>query len=248
MEQASSDESCPSNIHLRNRQRTKDNIRSATVDVDVLDCPVCFEQLTIPIFQCDNRHMVCSSCCSKLRDIFPTCASPIGHIRCRGTETVIESVFLPCINAELGCAEKVSFLKESTHKKECSFSLCSCPVQDCNYTGSYTDLYDHYAIYTHQDSMGRGFECGTPFYVLLNISVKIFIKREFDMKLLFAVQCFREPYGVYVTISCIVPSSPEVKKTLQVNLETPLENSMLIPHCSLSGDLLDLRLCIKKLN
>ncbi|KAL0805223.1 hypothetical protein Bca101_097714 [Brassica carinata] len=214
MEQASSDESCPSNIHLRNRQRTKDNIRSATVDVDVLDCPVCFEQLTIPIFQCDNRHMVCSSCCSKLRDIFPTCASPIGHIRCRGTETVIESVFLPCINAELGCAEKVSFLKESTHKKECSFSLCSCPVQDCNYTGSYTDLYDHYAIYTHQDSMGRG---------------------------------------------CIVPSSPEVgntmtyespdvKKTLQVNLETPLENSMLIPHCSLSGDLLDLRLCIKKLN
>ncbi|CAN6934073.1 unnamed protein product [Brassica oleracea] len=238
MEQASSDESCPSNIHLRNRQRTKDNIRSATVDVDVLDCPVCFEQLTIPIFQCDNRHMVCSSCCSKLRDIFPTCASPIGHIRCRGTETVIESVFLPCINAELGCAEKVSFLKESTHKKECSFSLCSCPVQDCNYTGSYTDLYDHYAIYTHQDSMGRG---------------------EFDMKLLFAVQCFREPYGVYVTISCIAPSSPEVgntmtyespdvKKTLQVNLETPLENSMLIPHCSLSGDLLDLRLCIKKLN
>ncbi|KAF3524116.1 hypothetical protein F2Q69_00048640 [Brassica cretica] len=122
MEQASSDESCPSNIHLRNRQRTKDNIRSATVDVDVLDCPVCFEPLTIPIFQ-----------------------------------------------------------------------------------------------------------------------------------------CFREPYGVYVTISCIAPSSPEVgntmtyespdvKKTLQVNLETPLENSMLIPHCSLSGDLLDLRLCIKKLN
>nr|VDD61677.1 unnamed protein product [Brassica oleracea] len=183
--------------------------------------------------------MACSSCCSKLRDICPTCASPIGHIRCRGMETVIESVFLPCINAELGCAEKVSFLKESTHKKESSFSLCSCPVQECNYTGSYTDLYDHYAIYTHQDSGKR---------------------------------CFREPYGVYVTISCIAPSSPEVghfsykisyviadghtmtyespdvKKNLQVNLETLLENSMLIPHCSLSGDLLDLRLCIKKLN
>ena len=107
------------------------------------------------VFQCDNRHMACSSCCSKLRDICPTCASPIGHIRCRGMETVIESVFLPCINAELGCAEKVSFLKESTHKKESSFSLCSCPVQECNYTGSYTDLYDHYAIYTHQDSGKR---------------------------------------------------------------------------------------------
>lgn len=224
------------------------------------------------VFQCDNGHLACSSCCSKLRDICPTCGSPIGHIRCRGMETVIESVFLPCINAKLGCAKRIPFLKQSTHKKECCFSFCSCPVQDCNYTGTYTDLYDHYAISTHQDSMGRGFECGTPFYVLMNISEKIFIKREFYMKLLFAVQCFREPYGVYVTVSCIAPSSPEVghfsyeisyivadghtmtyespdvKKILQVNLETPPGNSMLIPHSLLPGDLLDLRLYIKKLN
>lgn len=47
-----------------------------------------------------------------------TCASPIGHIRCRAMETVIESVFLPCINAKLGCAKKVPFLNESTHKKD----------------------------------------------------------------------------------------------------------------------------------
>ena len=153
---------------------------------------------------------LCSSCCSKLSNICPTCASPIGHIHCRGMETLIESVFLPCINAKLGCTEKVPFLKESTHKKECSLSICSCHVQDCNCTGSYTDLCDHYDMYSHQDSMGRGLECGTPFYVLINISEKIFIKREFDMKLLLAVQCFREPYGVYVTVSCIAPSSLEV--------------------------------------
>ncbi|KAL0866647.1 hypothetical protein Bca101_045765 [Brassica carinata] len=222
MERASSEKSGLSNIHLKKRQRTDGNIRTAMVDFDVLDCPVCFEPLTIPIFQCDNGHLACSSCCSKLRDICPTCGSPIGHIRCRGMETVIESVFLPCINAKLGCAKRIPFLKQSTHKKECCFSFCSCPVQDCNYTGTYTDLYDHYAISTHQDSMGRGFE----------------------------LQCFREPYGVYVTLrmDTLTYESPDVKKILQVNLETPPENSMLIPHSLLSGDLLDLRLCIKKLN
>lgn len=42
--------------------------------------------------------------------------------------------------------------------------------------------------------------------------------------------------------------SPDVKKILEVNLETPQENSMLIPHSLLRGELLDLKLCIKKLN
>ncbi|WZY89213.1 hypothetical protein YC2023_045948 [Brassica napus] len=89
--------------------------------------------------------------------------------------------FVSCLNAKLGCAENVSLGKESLHKKECNFSPCSCPVQDCNFPGSYIDLYD-------------------------------------------------------------------VKKILEVNLETPQENSMLIPHSLLRGELLDLKLCIKKLN
>lgn len=91
------------------------------------------------------------------------------------------------------------------------------------------------------------------------------------MKLLFALHCFREPYGVYVNVSCSAPSSsevghfsceicytiadghtmtyksPDVKKILEVNLETPQENSILIPHSLLRGELLNLRLNIKKL-
>lgn len=38
------------------------------------------------------------------------------------------------------------------------------------------------------------------------------------------------------------------EEILEVNLETPQENSMLIPHSLLRGELLDLKLCIKKLN
>ncbi|KAF8053467.1 hypothetical protein N665_1411s0001 [Sinapis alba] len=159
---------------------------------------------------CDNGHLACSSCSSKLRNRCPSCDSTIGQNRCRAMETVLASVFIPCLNAKLGCTENVSFGKES-------------------------------------DSMGRPFKCGTAFYIYLNISNKIFIKREFYMKLLFAVQCYRKPYGVIADGHTMTYKSPDVKKVLEVNLETPQENSMLIPHSLLRGEVLDMRLCIKKL-
>ncbi|KAF8048817.1 hypothetical protein N665_2391s0002 [Sinapis alba] len=232
---ASGEENGPSNVHLQKRQRTENNnIRSA---------------MLISMFLiCDNEHLACSSCSSKLRNRCPSCDSSIGQNRCRAMETVLASVFIPCLNAKLGCTENVSFGKESVHKKECNFSPCSCPIQDCNFTGSYIDLYGHYNLCAHKDSMGIPFKCGTAFYIYLNISNKIFIKREFYMKLMFAVQCYREPYGVIADGHTMTYKSPDVKKILEVNLETPQENSMLIPHSLLRGELLDLRLCIKKLN
>lgn len=129
-------------------------------------------------------------------------------------ESVIESIFIQCRNAKFGCTKKLSYRKESIHEKECIFSQCSCPAQDCSYTGSYKDLYNH-STYIHQITyMGsyilNRFTCGSSFSVWMNISNDILIKKEYQNSLLFAVQCFREPYGVYVTVSCIAPSAPEV--------------------------------------
>lgn len=63
--------------------------------------------------------------------------------------------FVSCLNAKLGCTEDVSLGKESLHKKECNFCPCSCPVQDCNFAGSYVDLYGHYNLCAHQDTQFR---------------------------------------------------------------------------------------------
>ncbi|CAD5333336.1 unnamed protein product [Arabidopsis thaliana] len=154
------------------------------MDLEILDCPICYEAFTIPIFQCDNGHLACSSCCPKLNNKCPACTSPVGHNRCRAMESVLESILIPCPNA---------------------------------------------------------------------------------------MQCFREPYGVYVTVSCIAPSSPElsqysyalsytvdghtviykspeVKRVLKLSFETPLENFMLIPNSLLRGDVLEMRISVKKLN
>ncbi|CAH8384189.1 unnamed protein product [Eruca vesicaria subsp. sativa] len=237
-------------------------------DSDLLDCPICYEPLSIPIFQCDNGHLACSSCCPKLSNNCPACASPIGDKRCRAMENVLESTFVPCPNAELGCTKNVSYGKESTHKRECNFSPCSCPTPGCNFTGTYKDLFVHFTS-THRRSCSLDrFTCGLSFSGQIKINNKISIIKEYTKSLLFTVHCFREPYGVNVTISCIAPAAPEVgefsyhlsytvdghsmtyesqevKRVLQVSCQTGQENFMLIPHCLLRGDLLKMKVCIK---
>ncbi|CAF1858316.1 hypothetical protein HID58_061574 [Brassica napus] len=243
----------------------------ALLDLNVLDCPICFEAFTIPIFQCENGHLACSSCCPKMSNKCPTCALPTGHIRCRPMESVVESVCVPCPNAKSGCTENLSYGKQLTHEKECDFSPCSCPEQDCDYTGPYKDLYRHYDSTAHHERF-NWFLCGQPFTAQMDISDKILIKRGCNLIILIAVQCFREPCGVYVTVSCIAPPSPKVrefsydityttedgytmiyksptvKRILKVSFETPRDNFMLIPHNLLRGDLLKLEICINELN
>lgn len=154
-----------------------------------------------------------------------------------------------------------SYGKQLTHEKECDFSPCSCPEQDCDYTGPYKDLYRHYDSTTHHHERFNWFLCGQPFTAQMNISDKILIKRGCTLIILIAVQCFSEPCGVYVTVSCFAPPSPKVrefsydityttedgytmiyksptvKRILKVSFETPQDNFMLIPHSLLHGDL-----------
>ncbi|CAL9223892.1 unnamed protein product [Arabidopsis halleri] len=92
-----------SHIHL---QRTDDRKCSGRLDLYILDCPVCCEPLTIPVFQCDNGHLACSSCCPKLSNKCPACSLPIGNNRCVAMERVLES--------------------------ECTFSQSICPALDCD--------------------------------------------------------------------------------------------------------------------
>lgn len=222
-------------------------------------------------FQCENGHLACSSCSPKLSNKCPTCALPTGRIRCRAMESVVESVCLPCPNAKFGCPENLSYGKQLTHEKECDFSPCSCPELDCDYTGPYKDLYRHYDSTTHHERF-NWFLCGQPFTAQMNISDKILIKRGCTLIILIAVQCFRDPCGVYVTVSCFAPPSPKVrefsydityttedgytmiyksptvKRILKVSFETPQDNFMLIPHSLLRGDLLKLEICINELN
>lgn len=226
-------------------------------------------------FQCDNGHISCSTCCNKLRNKCPSCALPIGHIRCRAMERVIKAVIVPCPNVKFGCTQKFSYGEELTHEKECTFSLCSCPARYCNYTGFYKDLYSHFKTHEGVTEYSCPFTFGDKYTAEVYLALgkyTSFVMKEYNDGLLFVVQYFIEPHGVFVTVSCIAPSAlevgefschistvvekykmtfdlPKVKRIRKLIFQTPEEDFMLVPTYFLHGrKALKLRLCISKLN
>ena len=57
---------------------------------DAFDCPVCWEPLRRPIYQCLNGHLICSACTGRLErssnKVCPTCRVALGDERIRSLE------------------------------------------------------------------------------------------------------------------------------------------------------------------
>ncbi|KAG7589118.1 Zinc finger SIAH-type [Arabidopsis suecica] len=250
--------------------------RSVTLfELDLLDCPICCNKLTTPIYQCDNGHIACSSCCIKVKHKCPYCSLSIGIYRSRIMEKILEAVFIKCPNAKHGCPEKIPYKKESesAHEKECSFTLCYCPETNCNYTGVYKDLYGHYHA-NHKTDYSL-FKCGQYNDAWVRIhTMKIFdfvVLQESEDGPLVVIQCFKESHGVCVTVNCIAPCAPgvgefsyhliyrkgsdivsfeseEMNKIQEVSSYTPWDKYMLIPYCLLDeGPMLKMKICIRRL-
>ncbi|XAR51483.1 Ubiquitin--protein ligase [Bertholletia excelsa] len=231
---------------------------------DVLDCPVCAEPLKIPVFQCDNGHLSCSSCSLKLRNKCPTCYWPIGCNRCWPIEKVIESVKVPCPNMSYGCKEMVSYSKKLDHAALCKYAGCACPIQDCGFGGSSHQLFMHFSS-KHQEAAGRfGYNC--PFPIVLEVRQKYLILVEQSDGVIFILNNRVDAYGNMVDVISIGPSSSKrgfsydlVARSGATSLklqsvtemmpswspDPPLKKFLLVPSDFVgSGGLLRLELCI----
>ncbi|GJR88998.1 aminotransferase-like mobile domain-containing protein [Tanacetum coccineum] len=109
-------------------------------DPGILDCSICHEPLCTPVFQCQNGHLTCCLCCSKVETICPICY-PLGYkyTRYRGLEVAIESIGrILCINETLAVAYKPDLLMSEEDKDEDELELmgknqqqhmaCSLPI------------------------------------------------------------------------------------------------------------------------
>ncbi|XP_010496730.1 PREDICTED: E3 ubiquitin-protein ligase SINA-like 2, partial [Camelina sativa] len=181
-------------------------------ELDLLDCPICCLPLTSPIFQCENGHIQCYRCYKRLmRYKCPSCSLPVGNIRSRLVERIVEAVNISCPNARLGCTKKWSYSKdgrESSHQKECSFTLCYCPDPNCYYTGAYKDLAAHF-IAKHKANYSK-FRSGQTDDAWLRITEKVLVLQENEDGPLVVVQCLKGAHGLYVTVNCIAPPTPGV--------------------------------------
>ena len=64
---------------------------------NILECPVCLSPPTsTPIYRCDNGHILCSVCRSKVK-ICPECRIELGNLRCLTSEKIVTAM-LPKVN------------------------------------------------------------------------------------------------------------------------------------------------------
>ncbi|KAJ7975797.1 E3 ubiquitin-protein ligase, partial [Quillaja saponaria] len=138
-------------VDTREGPSTHAPISLKLMDPEVLDCYICCEPLSIPVFQCENGHTACSSCCTKIANKCPFCARTIGYNHCRAIEKVLESIRISCNNAEYGCQEMMSCSKKKDHEKTCIFAPCLCPHSDCDFAASVTVLSLHFSM-NHMNS------------------------------------------------------------------------------------------------
>ncbi|KAK9091711.1 hypothetical protein Sjap_024888 [Stephania japonica] len=190
--------------NLRDGVENNNGISVILSDPEVLDCTICIEPLFPPVFQCENGHIACSSCCTKLSNKCPFCSWPIGYNRCLAIEKVIESIKVSCRHAPYGCDATFNYNQKTTHEETCSCAPCTCPIADCAFHGSPKQLSLHFSE-KHLISI-RLFRYNCPFSVCFDRSEPFLVFQGED-GLLFLLNNKKEHIGNSVTLSSIWTSS-----------------------------------------
>ncbi|KAG8384148.1 hypothetical protein BUALT_Bualt04G0088100 [Buddleja alternifolia] len=178
-------------------------ISMTLTDPDVLDCPVCFDPLSSPVYQCENGHISCASCCTVMKNKCPNCCMPIGYNRCRAIEKVLEAVRIACRNKPYGCMETLNYSEKLAHEKTCNNAPCSCPHPGCDYVGMSKCLYAHFAM-LHRNS-SKQFIFGSYVSISLDNAQKHMFLQEKNESILFIINRSTESRGSFVNVICVAP-------------------------------------------
>ena len=99
----------------------------------------------------------------------------------------------------------MSYSKKKDHDNTCTYSPCSCPFSNCNFTSSSEQLYLHFSS-LHSDSAVR-FRYDSKFTVTMNACEKFLILLEQNDNISFILYRSVERLGSVVWVSCISPHS-----------------------------------------
>ncbi|XP_023240188.1 E3 ubiquitin-protein ligase SIAH1B-like [Centruroides sculpturatus] len=112
--------------------------------ISLLECPVCYENLATPIFQCVAGHLLCGSCRGRVHQC-PTCRGYLGELRNIAMEKMAEAIALPCRFKDNGCQVVQKLQKRRIHEQHCLYRTCECPTLDptCSWEGAFQTLVEH---------------------------------------------------------------------------------------------------------
>ncbi|XP_023220835.1 E3 ubiquitin-protein ligase sina-like [Centruroides sculpturatus] len=111
----------------------------------LLTCPVCYNLLQAPAFQCKNGHLVCSGCRQRITHC-PSCREPMGDIRSLIVDQLTATLRFPCANKNYGCPELLLERFREEHQRNCPYRPVSCPCSDqgCSWEGDLSSLSSHF--------------------------------------------------------------------------------------------------------
>ncbi|KAM0879848.1 hypothetical protein ACQ4PT_033961 [Festuca glaucescens] len=171
-----------------------------TMDLDVLDCPVCFHPLCPPVFQCTVGHTICSSCHDKLPDKCYFCSLPTVYNRCLMVEHVIESIKVACSNANHGCIARTTYYQKEEHAQGCPHAPCFCPEAGCSFSGPTMMLLDHFSSKHKWHSPKVAYN--KAFRIRIQVGSTVLVGED---GCLFLVNMILDPLGGVISVSCIQP-------------------------------------------
>ncbi|KAL6544402.1 hypothetical protein OROMI_023264 [Orobanche minor] len=182
-------------------ESSDNKITLTLLDYRILDCPVCLEPLSIPIFQCKNGHIACCSCCTKMKNKCGKCSLQIGSMRCRAFERIVESNEVSCEYKPYGCNEKMPYREIIAHEEACPCAQRTCPVDGCGHVSSHTNLIEH--IEANHSDFFKKLKYGETVSVPLEPNLKqvfLFAKEEY---VVFVINhCVDDSLGSFVNVVC----------------------------------------------
>lgn len=112
----------------------------------LFECPICFDYAVPPIYQCQNGHLVCQGCFTKITHC-PTCRVPISDpsIRNLQLDRLANTFQFPCKYNFNGCQWNSYWFKKRDHEDNCDYISysCPCPGTACKWTGLLSQVMPH---------------------------------------------------------------------------------------------------------
>lgn len=111
-----------------------------------LECPVCYEYMLPPIYQCATGHSICKTCKPKVNNICPTCKNSIGITQNFVLEKMTQLITYPCKHHKLGCQVAFKATEIEAHESNCEYGPFECPLKsekNCQWNGSNSEVLEH---------------------------------------------------------------------------------------------------------